>query len=345
MFRTTMAMLVRRALSTAYGGYMAMRNRRFDGGKGVLYTGIPVISVGNLSTGGTGKSPLVVEIARMLCDDGRHPVVVSRGYGRSSRGICVVHSGTALLAPLHEAGDELTMIARILSHCVIVAAEQRYEGIMRAIRLFNVDVAVIDDGFQHRRCARDCDIVIVDRSTLNQPGLLPLGLLREPFTSLSRASLICCTVDVREEEIRQYTDAPIIHVSTSVDGWLSLHSGILTGVTPPKTALLVCGIAHPERVRRTCEEYHVNIDDACCFPDHHDYSEQDVREILSCASRNNCSSAITTEKDLVKLERFAAQFADHGVTLFAPRIRTVFDKPDVLRSALEKALLQHGGMK
>lgn len=333
-----MPSLVLRSLSSLYARIVARRNRRFDNGSGVLSADIPVISIGNISTGGTGKSPLVMEVVRLLIDLHRMPAVVSRGYGRSSRGVLVVSDASSVLAGVAAAGDELSMIARSLPNCVVVASEQRFLGIQRAKRLYNIDVAVIDDGFQHRQCARVCDIVIVDRSTLEHPSLIPVGVLREPLSSLSRASLVCITGNVEEHEVRSYTSAPVVRLHTAVDQWLRYDQHGAKNTSAPREVLLVCAIAHPGRVRETCEESMVRVVGEHCFRDHHVYSERDVREIIQHAHKQGCRTIVTTEKDIVKLESFLAMFEADDVDVYVPRIRSECDKPEVLRSVIVSSL-------
>lgn len=327
---------MRHLLSTLYGMVVARRNRGFDAGKGVHHAALPVVSVGNVSMGGTGKSPFVILLARLLRDLGHTPAVVSRGYGRRSRGVVVVADHDRILTDAATAGDELLMIARALPGTVTVAAEHRLLGCTRVERLYPaVDAIILDDGFQHRHLARDADIVLVDRPTLDHPRVMPAGLLREPLTSLRRASLVVCTPGVDDEEIRGYSTAPLIHVHTEVEAWV--RHGVShdeAPVPPPGRVVLLTAIAHASRVVRTCAEYDVAVAHHAEYRDHHAFTEKDVDEVIAECRRTQCTTVLTTEKDLTKLLGLLGRFHEAALEVVVLRIRTVCHEPDLLRSFL-----------
>ena len=183
-------------LSLPYGGAVRARNRLFD--LGVLRqekVGCPVVSVGNLTVGGTGKTPMVILLAGMLRDRGMRPAVLSRGYGgKSTSDVLVVSDGSQILAGPEEAGDEPVLIARRLKGIPVLAGAKRALTGRYARENFGVDVMVLDDGFQHRWIHRDLDIVLLDsRQPLGNGLLLPRGPLREPPSALERAGVVVFT--------------------------------------------------------------------------------------------------------------------------------------------------------
>jgi len=183
-------------LSLPYGGAVRARNRLFDSGfLEQQRIGCPVISVGNLTVGGTGKTPMVILLAGMLKDRGLRPAVLSRGYGGKNRAdVLVVSDGMRVLAGPDEAGDEPVLIARRLGDVPVLAGPKRVITGRHALEHFSVDAILLDDGFQHRYLHRDLDIVLLDsRQPLGNGFLLPRGPLREPPSALARAGVIAFT--------------------------------------------------------------------------------------------------------------------------------------------------------
>ncbi len=176
--------------SRVYGAIVAARNFFYDRG---LFTitavGTPVISVGNITAGGTGKTPLVEYIVRTILDSGARPAVLSRGYRRTTTGTVTVSDGVKVLADADRAGDEPAQIARKFPGCVVVVDEDRVRGARFLESAFHPDVIVLDDGFQHRALRRDLDIVVVADGA-GGSGLLPSGDGREPESSLRRADIV-----------------------------------------------------------------------------------------------------------------------------------------------------------
>jgi len=178
-------------LSWLYGLVVRLRNRLFD--SRVLKSAaadVPVISVGNLTAGGTGKTPLVEYIAGHFLTQGRKVGIVSRGYGRASRGVVVVSDGSSLRADARAGGDEPVQMARKYPAAAVVVGEKRVEAARCAIEL-GAEVLLLDDAFQHRYLRRDVDILVLDsRKDIREEPLLPSGLRREPLSSLRRADLV-----------------------------------------------------------------------------------------------------------------------------------------------------------
>ncbi len=304
-------------LSAIYGLAIAQRNGRYDECRTeIVRAGVPVISVGNISVGGTGKTPFVQYIVRELLALGRRPAVVSRGYGRKSRGEVVVSDGASVLVSVEQAGDELMLHAEHLPVPVIANAD-RAAGARTAEKLFAVDAIVLDDGFQHRRLYRDCDIVLVDEATLQRPVLLPIGRLREPMTSLRRAHVLCGVGGVRCEDIPgdcRTADALCIEAVTQV-GELRCAFSQRKIELGKSEVIAVAGIARPSRFWTSLVDRGVAVAGQLAFGDHRKYSQRDVQRIISLCRARHCTTVATTEKDAVKLRGFRTEFDQAGLRL------------------------------
>lgn len=280
-----------------YGLGIRLRNRRLNHPARTCSAGVPVISVGNLTTGGTGKTPVVAWLVNRLRDNARRPAILSRGY-KSLDG---------------HANDEKLLLDRLCPGVPHVQNPDRVAGAREAVDA-GCDLLVLDDGFQHRRLRRDVDVVLID--ALNPWGygrLLPRGLLREPKQGLRRASVVLITrSDLIEPsalyELRRltarYTSAPIVssefRPTTLVDA---------AGTTTPlidlgrRAVLTLCGIGNPESFRRTLAALDTRLatTELLTFPDHHHYTATDLERIAVRARMTRADLLLTTEKDLVKL--------------------------------------------
>lgn len=311
--------------SGLYGWAVGRRNRQFDEGRGaVMRVSVPVISVGNLSVGGTGKTPFVHYVVRELLALGKRPAVVSRGYGRKSSGQVIVSDGSRVLASVREAGDEVLLHAETLPVPVIADAD-RVAGARSAIEHFRVDAVVLDDGFQHRRLARDCDIVLIDRATLDQPVLLPVGRLREPLSSLARADVICGVGGVSPSDIPEpyRSDILCIEAHTVAGAMTDVHSHKPVLPEQAGTPLVVSGIARPERFYASLAERGFSAEQRIRFADHYRYRLRDVETLLRLCRLHGCTCIVTTGKDAVKLRDFVPVLEKQGIRLLALPIETV----------------------
>jgi len=295
-----------------YGAAIWIRNWCFDV---KLFTirnvSVPVISVGNMSTGGTGKTPFVELLVRMLSRRGKKVAVISRGYKRKSTGTVIVSDGTCILTSVEQSGDESYQIARKIPDAVIIVDEIRSRAATIAVEKFNVDVIVIDDGFQHRSLHRDLDIVMISGSVpLTSMHLLPAGLRREPLSSLSRAHLVAISSHLQgamdTTELQQYTDAPIMKVSHKPKELISLDGtqriDIITA--DKKNCIAFCGIGNPESFRRTLGQIGVHVKEFMTFSDHHEYNGRDLQAITQKIEFHNPDIIIMTEKDAVVWKSF-----------------------------------------
>jgi tetraacyldisaccharide 4'-kinase len=271
-------------LSAIYGGVVGVRNALYD--RGLLRARrlrAAVISIGNLSAGGSGKTPFVLLLGELLKARGLKFDVLSRGYGRKSRGVLLVDPAGLP----QEFGDEPLLIARKLQVPVIVG-EDRHEAGCFAESRFGPQLHLLDDGFQHRALARDFDIVLVTPQEASD-RLLPAGRLREPLSSLRRADAVVLASGASAE-------------SFPLEGKLiwRVRRGIAPQNVPPRPVLF-CGIARPQQF--TLQLRTANIEPAAeaFYRDHHAYSERDVRELLALRQKSEGGGFVTTEKDAVNL--------------------------------------------
>jgi tetraacyldisaccharide 4'-kinase len=263
------------------------------------------VSVGNLGVGGSGKTPVVEAIARMLRDKGEPVAILSRGYrGRFGGKALVVSDGTSVLATAAEAGDEPVMLARALPG-VVVAVGKRRDVVGRAVEArFGRRVHVLDDGFQHLRLARDLDVVCLDvRDLEDQP--LPAGRLRERPAALSRADLVLLTrleaaseAELRALETRLGAERTL-RVERGVNGCTTLAGA---AADRPARAFVLAAIARPERFERDVASLGGAIVGRAFFRDHHAWSPAEIAAVARDARAAGADAIVTTAKDAVRLE-------------------------------------------
>jgi tetraacyldisaccharide 4'-kinase len=271
----------------------------------------PVISVGNITTGGTGKTPLVEWVARALASRGKKVCILTRGYGRKDPHLQVIVSdGYGLLASPAEAGDEPYLLATNLTGlAAVISSADRIAAGQEAIKDFGSDCFVLDDGFQHLRLARDLNIVTIDATNPWGGGaLLPYGRLRETPEGLSRADCIVITrcdqvgsLEVlRSEILRLAGDRPIFHSRMRAARVSPLKNGSDSLGAPARVGAF-CAIGNPssffEQLRLS--GYELALEKS--FPDHHVYSQDEVDSLCRAANEVGAGSLITTAKDAVKL--------------------------------------------
>lgn len=299
--------------SFAYGVIVALRNQLFDRGifKQVKLS-CPVISIGNITAGGTGKTPMTVLTANGLKALGFRPAVLSRGYGgRLTTSGNIVSDGARILLSAEEAGDEPVFIAGATPGIPVLTGPDRCVSGRLAIDKFGADVLVLDDAFQHRRLFRDVDIVLIDADRHFGNGrLLPAGPLREPPAALHRAGVIVETGIARGEpegrKPARHKNMPSFQARYEP---LDLRQGndnkiLLPGELKGKKVYAFTGIAGPHKFRSTLEELGAKVIKFLAFPDHYFYKQKDVEAITGEAKALNTDMVITTEKDGVKLLKY-----------------------------------------
>jgi tetraacyldisaccharide 4'-kinase len=309
---------VQQVLAAAAGGYRGLLGtREWLYRSGVLHSrALPcrVVSVGNLTVGGTGKTPAVEMAVRTLTDIGHRPAVVSRGYGRRSGGIQIVADAASIRLDAEEGGDEPFLLARRLPGVPVVVGSNRYEAGRTAVERFGVTAIVLDDGFQHRTLVKDLEIVMARAvQPWGNGRLLPGGPLREPLSGLGRAHLVVVTgaatpsgtAAVEAAVARYAPSVPVLRaVHAPTECW---ESGSMRPVAVERLAhtrlLAFAGIGAPAAFRRTLDETGAAVADLVTFADHHWYSRDDLARLAARAEELSVEALVTTEKDWVRLRR------------------------------------------
>jgi tetraacyldisaccharide 4'-kinase len=292
----------------------------------------PVVSIGNLSTGGTGKTPLTIALAKALAQRGMRVNVLSRGYCRKSQTPTLVASvGTA-----DEFGDEPLLIAREAGVPVYVARSRYEAGLLAegdAITLAALDeklkpiVNVLDDGFQHRQLSRDVDILLLDRQDW-QDNLLPAGNLREPLQAARRASVIAIPADdpELEEELGAWNwEGPIWRIRRTME---------VPPVNGPVAAF--CGIARPQQFFSGLESAGLQFAARTAFPDHHRYTNADVERLLAGAHTTDATAILTTQKDFVRLGTLSSAFTDSMPLIAVPLVVDIEQQDEAIQWLIKR---------
>lgn len=283
----------------------------------------PVISVGNITTGGTGKTPLVEWVAKSLAQRGNKVCILTRGYGRfHPEQQVVVSDGQTVLATPEEAGDEPYLLAQKLAGlAAVISNADRLSAGRYAIETFGTDCFVLDDGFQHLRLARELDIVTIDATNPWGGGqLLPYGRLREPLAELSRADCVVITrcdqagnLDALRAQIRRLMgERPLFTSRMRIAGVRSL-SGAGEILDQPLAAF--CAIGNPGSFFKQLREAGHKLVLEKAFRDHHYYTQQDIETLIAEATRAGAKSLITTDKDAVKLSPLSFSLPCHALEI------------------------------
>jgi len=269
--------------------------------------GRPVISVGNLRAGGSGKTPAVAAIAALLRDRGERPSVLSRGYGRRAPvdGAVVVSDGRHILADVDRSGDEPLMLARQLDGVAVVVSPDRYLAGRLAERRLGCTVHVLDDGFQHFALWRDADLLIVTPEDLADPRTLPAGPLREPLAAAGAADALLAATDDEAEAGRLAARLSVATVFRlrRVQGPVTLaeSGGRVVQPAPGTRVLAVAGVARPAQFVSGLRTGGWNVSGQVIVRDHHSYGRQDLAAIAEAAAVARAVMAITTAKDMERL--------------------------------------------
>lgn len=286
-----------RGFSVIYCIVVRIRNKMFDSAmRKSVKAGRPVISVGNLTTGGTGKTPLVIWICRYLAGKDKSCAILTRGY-KAGKG---------------KFTDEPAILAKACSNAKVIVNPSRKEGAAKAVEQYDSDVLVMDDGFQHRQLARDLDIVAVDATCpFGYDRILPAGLLREPISALKRAKAIVITrYDQADSAKTEVLEKKLASVNSDAVIARSVHKPIgavaMKGVRisleelKDKKIFAFCGIGNPNAFIDMLKEMGLNVADYKIFNDHHDYSNADLLDIYEQARYLDAEIILSTQKDWVK---------------------------------------------
>ncbi len=303
-----------------YLGYSLKKSRDLKNRKSLPQ---PVISVGTLTLGGTGKTPAVIAIAQEALMRGFRPCILTRGYGGKAKGPCLVSMGNGPLMGVKEAGDEAFLMAERLRGVPIVKCGDRYEGGMFALKRLTTEIPdsgsgslfLLDDGFQHWRLCRDRDVLLIDgMNPFGNRKLFPSGVLREPLHEMRRADVIVLTktgpgtagrfdVTALRDEIRRYNPyAPVYMSEHSPSLFRTLSDAELPLATlSGKGAFLFCGIANPGSFKESLAGSGAEVKGLLAYGDHHRYRAEDLRRIKEAARKSGSDWIVTTEKDIIKM--------------------------------------------
>jgi tetraacyldisaccharide 4'-kinase len=294
-----------------------------------------VISVGNISVGGSGKTPLVIYLCEMIKKDGHKIGVLSRGYRRKTTGYLLVSDGDNILTKVENSGDEIFQTAK---DCKIPAAvaENRFEGAQKFIKDTNINTLILDDAFQHRWIKREINLLIFEQgfllnsSLLNQ-ALLPAGNMREPISAAKRADAIILNRKFSEmkeipAEILNHFEGKKIFTAfykatefTDVVNKTSYSLGEFSG----QKSLIVSGVANPGSFINALKQFNIDVTNRIIFVDHKSYSFKEIQEIRRKFYSTNSNSVVTTEKDAVKLSSFSKELDD--IDIFYLKIEMKMD--------------------
>lgn len=306
-------------LNAIYGAAVGTRNYLYDRGfLRVRRLKAPVVSVGSISAGGAGKTPFVILLGELFRQRGIAFDVLSRGYGRKSRGVRVVDpKGSA-----YEFGDEPLLIARNLG-CPVVVGESRYEAGLLAEEKSGVQLHILDDGFQHRPLARDFDIALVTAKDLNDQ-LLPAGRLREPLSSLLRADVVVLSGEVDRGAL-----------PSGIKSLWQVRRNLMLPEAP-SNPIAFCGIARPQAFLEQLKTKGITPAAFKTFRDHHSYSATDIQELVALHDRKSANGFITTEKDAVNLGPDLARLGQVAIAKVSMELTEPADALDTMLSVMEE---------
>jgi tetraacyldisaccharide 4'-kinase len=303
-------------LAGIYSAAVAVRNHLFDRGSlQILRLEKPVVSVGNISMGGSGKTPFVIVLGELLKQRGIAFDVLSRGYRRNTTGVLVVEpNGSA-----RDFGDEPLLISRRLQVPVIVG-ESRYQAGRLAEQTFNSQLHILDDGFQHRGLARDFDIVLLTVDDFDDRPI-PAGRLREPLSALDRANAIVLPAGAAPDR-SVLRGKPVWHVQRAI-----------SFSEAPSSPVAFCGIARPEQFFAQLHAGGITPAAEIRFRDHHAYTQRDLQRLLTLRNELNAGGFATTEKDAVNLGIFLDQLQPLAIA----RLEVTLDRPgDLADTVLQR---------
>lgn len=324
-------------LGLLYGLIMEMRNRFYDWGifKSLKFS-VPVISVGNLTLGGSGKTPFTIFLAEALKEEYPGIAVVSRGYGRKSKGLQLVSDGKDILLGPEMAGDEPWLIAHRLPWVICAVSEKRAEAIYFLQEKYDIDLVILDDAFQHRGVRRNVDILLINSKQpfrFNFP--LPAGTLREFKHNYKRAHVVVVTNSESAENPIPQISLPVFQSHVELNDLRDIHFKSAGNLKKLKghNVIAFAGIANPQIFWKGLEKNGVKVKYFKAFPDHHSYSHENMRRLFIHCAKLDCSRILCTEKDLVKiraLSELTDMIEDYGIKLLAVTLNIIIQEQQKL---------------
>ncbi|MEN6374946.1 MAG: tetraacyldisaccharide 4'-kinase [Smithella sp.] len=332
------------AISLPYRLIINLRNRLYD--RKIfreIKLSCPVISVGNITVGGTGKTPCVIWLARMLKEQGFRPAILSRGYsGKSSQPVNIVSDGRNILLSSVAAGDEPCLIARTLTDIPVITGPKRLLTGKTAIDQFGADILVCDDAFQHRQLFRDINLVLLDsEKPLGNGYMLPRGALREPPSALRRADAFILTRSKKGttgiiNRLAQVKYVPVFRSSHKPVGLVSGDYTRQLTITQlkGKSVYAFSGIAKPDSFKNAIADAGAKITAFDTFPDHHHYTARELENIRHNFLKSQADLLLTTEKDGMRLQEFTEFLCD--IYLLCIKMEIIPDDDALKKFILEK---------
>ena len=304
-------------LGKIYGAVAGARNRLYEKGFFASHAlGAKTVSIGNITVGGTGKTPLVAFVAETLFEAGETVCILTRGYGRiNPKKRVLVTDGENILADARKAGDEPFELAeKLLGKAVIVADADRVSAGLWAREKFGITAFVLDDAFQHRKVKRDLDIVCIDATNPFGNGkVLPSGILREPLANLKRAGAIVITranltedIENVKSQISNHTDCPVFISHNEFSNFTEINDfnkdqPARKSQIANRKSLAFCALGNPNNFFEQLKRENFNLTATEIFPDHHFYKQRDIASIERKARANDVDILLTTAKDAAKL--------------------------------------------
>lgn len=331
-----------------YGAIANLRNTLYER---EIFKSFPLgartISVGNITFGGTGKTPFVAFVAEVLFNEGEKVCILTRGYGReNAKQRVLISDGEKILADVRTAGDEPFELANnLLEKAIIIADANRVEAAKWAREKFQITTFVLDDAFQHQRAQRDLDIVLIDATK-------PFYILREPLENLKRADLIVITranlienISDLKSQISNYTDAPIFTAENKISNLVDLQNfpakaqssqNISENETlTANQCFAFCALGNPNNFFEQLRREKFNLVTSEKFPDHHFYTQKDIENLEVKAKKSGAEILITTAKDAVKLKTLK-----FNLPCFVAESEMVFDDEKKLREIIKSSEFQ-----
>lgn len=286
---------------------------------------VKIISIGNITTGGTGKTPMVIFLAKKFLRSGKKVGIISRGYGRKSKDLVVVSDGISVNQDTLQTGDEPALISFELikefpESFFVVSSADRCKAANVIVKEFHPDVIILDDAFQHRKIHRDKDLVLMDAADMYSNNFfynytLPSGLLRENIANLNRADLIILNFkESTKSEISDYysgliSNSKVVKIKYKTEYLIDHKNTILKPDKRP--AVIFSGIARPDSFRYTLKNMGIDFINELIFKDHHEYSQYDIERLISFYKKD--SVYITTGKDFMKINKFTDFITNYPV--------------------------------
>ncbi len=307
-----------------------------------------IISVGNITVGGSGKTPTVIYLSKLLKSEGKKVGVLSRGYGRKSKGYILVSKDGKFLTSVDICGDE---IYQTVTDCEIPAAvsENRVYGAERMLKETNVNVIVLDDAFQHRWIERDINLLLCEQSflydrSITNMNLLPTGIMREPLESISRADAVIINRKFSEKKdipdlLKKYFEKPeIFYGKYKSIGFVDVKKKNIYSIKEfeGQKSLVVSGVANPYSFINALKQTNVDTENQLIFRDHKNYTLKEIQKIRRKFYSTNSHSVVTTEKDAVKFSKYSKELDD--IDIYYLKIEIEIDGPDKFKEFIRKKI-------